>query len=367
MGIPLVDLKAQYARIAPEIEDALRGVLSTTGFVGGPQVDAFEKEFAAYCEAPCALGVSSGTSALHLALIAAGVGPGDEVIVPANTFIATSEVVRRCGAAIRFADVDPELSTLDVAGCERAWTPRVKAILPVHLYGHPADLDPILEFARDRGVRVIEDAAQAHGARYHGRRCGGLATLGGFSFYPGKNLGAYGDAGAVTAGSAEEIDRLRRLSNHGRLDKYLHGEEGFNYRLDAMQAAILRVKLRHLDHWNEERRTAAGWYEERLRGDERIGTPRSAPWAEPVYHLYVVRVPGRDRVLARMQEAGIGAGIHYPVPLHLQPAYAHLGHREGDFPVSERLASEILSLPLFPEITPAQVDFVVETLRRAVD
>jgi dTDP-4-amino-4,6-dideoxygalactose transaminase len=366
MGIPLVDLKTQYARIKPEIDAAIREVVESAWFVGGPQVDAFEKEFAAYCQADHGVGVSSGPSALHLALIAAGVGPGDEVCLPTHTFIATSEVVRRCGAAIRLTEVDPETCTMDRASLERAWTPKVKAVVPVHLYGHPADMDPILEFASSRGARVIEDAAQAHGALYRGRRAGGLAPLAAFSFYPGKNLGAYGDGGFLTCASAEEADRMRRLSNHGRLDKYQHGEEGYNYRLDALQAAVLRVKLRHLDEWNEARRRAAHWYDERLAGHSSVRPIRPAPWAVPVYHLYVVRVPERDRLLAALKEEGIDAGIHYPVPLHLQPAYRHLGHTQGDFPVSEQICREILSLPIYPEINEEQVDRVAGALLRSL-
>ncbi len=366
MPIPLVDLKAQYREIAPEIDAAIREVIESAAFVGGPAVGLFEREFAGYLDARFCLAVSSGTSALHLTLIAAGVGPGTEVLLPSHTFIATAEVVRRTGAAIRFAEVDPDTMTLDAASCERAWTPKVKAVIPVHLYGHPADLDPILELARDRNARVIEDAAQAHGARYRGRRCGGIASLGAFSFYPGKNLGAYGDGGAVTGADEGEIDRLRRLSNHGRAGRDLHSEEGYNYRLDTIQAAVLRVKLRRLDRWNEQRRRAAGWYLERLQDLGQVRLPLPAAWAEPVYHLYVVRVPDRDRILSRLQDAGIEARIHYPVPLHVQPAYRHLGHREGDFPITERIAREILSLPLYPEITEDQVDFVAQTLRRAL-
>jgi dTDP-4-amino-4,6-dideoxygalactose transaminase len=366
MRIPLVDLKAQYAAIKPEIDAAVRNVIDSCWFVGGPEVDSFEKEFAAYCQAPGALGVSSGTSALHLALVGAGVGAGDDVLLPAHTFIATAEVVRRLGARVRFAEIDPDTFTIDARSLERYCTPGVKAIVPVHLYGHPADMDAIVQFAAWRGVQVVEDAAQAHGARYNGHRCGSLAPWAAFSFYPGKNLGAYGDAGAVTSSDLAGLDRLRSLSNHGRLDKYLHVEEGFNYRLDAIQAAVLRVKLAHLEEWNAARRRAAQWYSECLRGISGVALPRTAAWAEPVYHLFVVRVAERDRVLASLKEAGIDAGIHYPVPLHLQPAYRHLGYREGDFPVTEQVAHEIISLPIYPEITKEQVDRVCQALRQAL-
>lgn len=366
MQIPLIDLRAQYARISTEVDAAIRETVQTTMFIGGPQVDAFDTEFARYLGVPHALGVSSGTSALHLALIAAGISEGDEVILPAHTFIATSEVVRRVGAGIRFCEIDEATFTLDPAAFEAAITPRTRAVIPVHLYGHPADFDPIAQIAARHGLRVIEDAAQAHGARYRGNRCGSLASLSAFSFYPGKNLGAYGDAGGVTATDAAEIDRMRSLSNHGRLDKHRHCEEGFNYRLDALQAAVLRVKLRHLDEWNAQRRQAAQWYAERLAAVTRVALPTTAPWAEHVFHLFVVRVPDRDRVFGQLHERGIGAGIHYPVPLHLQPAYAHLGHRPGDFPVTERVASEIISLPIYPEITEDQVDRVCSALRESV-
>jgi len=366
MQIPLVDLKAQYARIQPEIDAAIRRTVEATAFIGGPEVDALEKEFGDYLGMPHAIGVSSGTSALHLALIAAGVGPGDEVILPSHTFIATAEVIQRCGARARFAEVDEETFNLDPDGLERAWTPRCRAIIPVHLYGQPANLDPILAFAAERGLRVIEDAAQAHGARYRGRRCGGIAPLSAFSFYPGKNLGAYGDGGLVATVDPDEAERMRRLANHGRFDKHRHSEEGYNYRLDGMQAAVLRVKLRHLDTWNEERRRAARWYDARLARLPQVRIPRVAPWAEHVYHLYVIRVPERDRVLAHLHAHGVGAGLHYPVPLHLQPAYAHLGYREGDFPVTEAICRDIISLPIYPELTEAQVDQVVEILRAAL-
>jgi dTDP-4-amino-4,6-dideoxygalactose transaminase len=366
MQVPLVDLKAQYARIRDEIDAAVRETIETTSFVGGEQVAAFEAEFARYLEVPHTLGVSSGTSALHLALIAAGIGERDEVILPSHTFIATAEVVRRLGAVVRFCEIDEATFTLDPAAFERAITPRTRVVIPVHLYGHPADFDPIARVAARHGIHVIEDAAQAHGARYYGRRCGGLAPLAAFSFYPGKNLGAYGDAGGVAASDGAVIERLRSLSNHGRLDKHRHSEEGFNYRLDGLQAAVLRVKLRHLEQWNDQRRRVAGWYAERLSGAAGVKLPTAARWAEHVYHLYVVRVQDRDRVFARLQERGIGAGIHYPVPLHLQPAYAHLGHREGDFPVTERVAREIVSLPIYPELTEAQVDSVCRSLRESL-
>lgn len=366
MRISLVDLKAQYRRIQTEIDAAVREVIETTAFVGGPEVQAFEKEFAEYCRADHALGVSSGTSALHLALIGAGIGEGDVVVMPSHTFIATAEVVRRVGAQVRFVDIDQTTFTIDTDRVEEALVGVSGAVIPVHLYGHPADMDPIMARAAARGIAVIEDAAQAHGAMYRGRPCGSLSRWAAFSFYPGKNLGAYGDAGIVTSSDGDGIAKLRSLANHGRGGKHLHTEEGFNSRLDAIQAAVLRVKLRHLNQWNSERRRAAAWYTERLAGLADVRTPETAPWAEHVFHLYVVRVPDRDRVFERMLEDGIGVGLHYPVPLHLQPAYAHLGHSKGDFPVTEEVCSGILSLPIYPEITEDQVDQVVESLRRSL-
>lgn len=366
MEIPLCDLKAQYASIRDEIDAAIREVVASTRFVGGPEVAAFEEEFARFCQARRAVGVSSGTSALHLAMLAAGLGEGDEVLLPSHTFIATAEPVRALGARARFVDIDPATMNLDPSRLAEAWTPRVRLVVPVHLYGHPADIDPILALAAEREVAVIEDAAQAHGARYRGRVCGSLAPLATFSFYPGKNLGAYGDAGAVTTSDPEIAERIHRLANHGRQDKYLHQEEGFNHRLDAIQAAILRVKLRHLAAWTEGRRRVARAYTERLAGLEAVRTPQVASWAEPVWHLYVVRVPRRDAVLESLRAAGIDAGIHYPIPLHLQPAYRYLGYEEGDFPVTEEVCREILSLPIFPEMTESQVDRVVEELRKAL-
>ncbi|MBK8230118.1 MAG: DegT/DnrJ/EryC1/StrS family aminotransferase [Candidatus Eisenbacteria bacterium] len=366
MQIPLVDLKAQYAKIGSEIDAAISEVIHATAFIGGPTVKRFEQNFARFCGAKHAVGCSSGTSALHLALLAAGVGPGDEVITVSHTFIATAEVVKPMGARVRFVDIDPETYTMDPAQLVAAITPKTKVILPVHIYGHPADMGPILEIARAHGITVVEDAAQAHGAKYHGRSCGALAPIATFSFYPGKNLGAYGDAGAVTCESAEQADRMNRLANHGRAEKYLHDEEGYNYRLDGLQAAILDVKLRHLESWNEERRRAARLYDERLRSVAGVSIQKPASWAEPVYHLYVIRVAERDRVLAGLREQGIDAGIHYPVPLHLQPAYRYLGIPEGSLPETERAGREVLSLPIYPEITEAQIDTVVAALKKAL-
>jgi len=366
MQIPLVDLKAQYARIQGEVDAAISEVIHATAFIGGPAVKRFEQNFARFSGAAHGVGCSSGTSALHLALLAAGVGPGDEVITVSHTFIATAEIVRPMGARVRFVDIDLDTYCMDPAALAGAITPKTKVILPVHIYGHPADMDPIHKIAKQHGVRVVEDAAQSHGAKYHGKTCGSLAPLATFSFYPGKNLGAYGDAGMVLAESAEEAARMSSLANHGRAEKYLHNEEGYNYRLDGVQAAILDVKLKYLAQWNEERRRAARLYDERLKSVAGVTIPKVAPYAEPVYHLYVVRVAERDRVLSALREQGIDAGVHYPVPLHLQPAYRYLEVPEGSLPNTERAGREVLSLPIYPEITEAQVDRVVTALKAAL-
>ena len=365
MNIPLVDLKAQYRGIRSEVDVAIQNVIDHTAFINGPDVAAFEEEFAAYCNAKYGIGASSGTTALHLALVACGVGPNDEVITVPNTFIATTEAISQCGATPVFVEVDEGTCTMDISRIERALTEKTKAILPVHLYGQPADMDPILELARQHDLKVIEDAAQAHGAEYKGRRAGGLGDAAAFSFYPGKNLGAYGDAGMVVTDDEEIAERCNVLADHGRKDKYEHQVEGYNYRLDTIQAAILRVKLRYLEEWTEQRREHASRYN-RLLAEATIETPVEANYARHVYHLYVVRVANRDAVLGRLKEKGVGVGVHYPIPLHLQPAYEGRGWRPGAFPVAERLAKECLSLPLFPELTVDQMQYVSEALFEAV-
>lgn len=365
--IPLVDLKAQYATIKEEIDAAISGVITRTAFVGGPDLKAFEEEFASFCETGYAVGASSGTTALHLALLGAGVGEGDEVITVSHTFIATSEMIVRCGARVVFCEIDPATANMSPEDLRGRITKKTKAILPVHLYGCPAEMDEILAIAAEHGIAVIEDAAQAHGARYHGKRAGGISDLACFSFYPGKNLGAYGDGGIVTCRDKEMHDRLQSLANHGRFDKYVHHVEGYNYRLDGMQAAILRVKLRHIDDWNASRRRAAAWYDERLKDLPGVEIYRYPGHVEPVYHLYVIRVDGdRDAILKGLHERAIGAGIHYPVPLHLQPAYEYLEIEKGSLPHTERTAASIISLPIYPEIEEEQVDRVVGALREAM-
>jgi dTDP-4-amino-4,6-dideoxygalactose transaminase len=359
--VPFLDLRAQYARLADEVLREMREVAESGTYVLGPKVAAFEEAFARFLGARHCVGVSSGTSALHLALLGAGVGPGDEVITVPMTFIATSWAVSYAGATPVYVDVDPVTFTLDVNQVERRITPRTKAILPVHLYGQPADLGPLLEIGRRHGLPVIEDAAQAHGARYQGRAAGTLGRCGCFSFYPGKNLGAFGEAGAVVTDDPALAARLRALRDHAQEKRYHHGELGFNYRMDALQGAVLGVKLKHLEAWTEARRRLADRYRDRLAGLP-LGLPAEAPGRRHVWHLFVVLHPRRDRLRHELEGRGIQTGLHYPIPLHLQKAYAHLGHRAGDFPVAERVGRECLTLPLFPEMTAGQQDAVIEAL-----
>jgi len=365
MPIPLVDLKAQYQAIKEEIDRAMRRVVESTAFIMGPEVSAFEEAFAAYCEAQYAVGVGSGTAALFLALKACGIGPGDEVITTPFTFMATAETISQAGARPVFVDIDPVTYNLNPELIEKVITPRTRAIIPVHLYGQPAEMDAIHEIAKAHGLWVIEDAAQAHGARYKGRRAGSLGDIACFSFYPSKNLGAYGDGGAVVTNNPDLAARVRALRDHGRSSKYIHEELGWGLRLDALQAAILSAKLPHLDAWNAARRERAQRYTEWL-ADTEIVTPTALPHVEHVYHCYVVRTPRRDEVYQALRKRGIGVGIHYPIPLHRQPAYRDLGYGEGAFPVSERCSREVLSLPMYPELTEEQQREVVEALRELV-
>ncbi len=360
--IPYLDLKAQYAGIREEIASAINGVLESAQFVLGPDVEAFETEFADFCGAGHGVAVNSGTSALHLALIAAGVGPGDEVITVPFTFVATVAAIRYTGATPVFVDIDPQTFTMDPAAIEEAITPRTKAILPVHLYGQPADLDPILEAARRHRLTVIEDAAQAHAATYKGRTVGSLGDMACFSFYPGKNLGAYGEGGLVVTHDAARARTLRMLRDWGQQERYHHLVEGFNYRMDGIQGAILRVKLRHLQDWTERRRAHAARYDTRLSGAD-VVTPVVRKDAGHVYHIYAVRTPERETLRRRLQADGIATGLHYPIPVHLQPAHADLGYRRGSFPHAERAAAEVLSLPLYPELTVEQIDQVASAVR----
>jgi dTDP-4-amino-4,6-dideoxygalactose transaminase len=366
MTIPFVDLKAQYASLRPDMDEAIAHVLNRAAFILGPEHDQFESAFASYIGVKHAMGVCSGTDAIAMALKACGIGPGDEVITAANTYIATCEAISSAGADIKWVDADPHTYNLDAAALERAITPRTKALLPVHLYGQPAEMDPIMALARRHGLKVIEDCAQAHGATYRGRKVGTFGDAACFSFYPGKNLGAYGDGGAVLTNDDGVADTVRLLRNHGQREKYVHLIEGQCHRLDNLQAAVLAVKLPKLDAWNEGRRRAAAAYTERLAGDAAIVPPYVAPHVESVFHLYVVQIPNRDRVQAALKTMGVETGIHYPIPLHEQPAYRRLGHRPEDFPVSHRLGGVILSLPMFPELTIDQIDRVVSSLKQAV-
>ncbi|HEY0376096.1 MAG TPA: DegT/DnrJ/EryC1/StrS family aminotransferase [Pyrinomonadaceae bacterium] len=362
MLVPFVDLQAQYRSIKAEIDGAVGRVLESASFILGREVEAFEAAFAEYVGARFCVGVSNGTAAVQLAVTACGLGAGDEVIVPANTFFASAEAVSTANATPVFVDADPVSYNLDVSKIEAAITKRTRAILPVHLYGQPADLDPVFEIAERHNLMVIEDAAQAHGARYKGRRVGALGRAGCFSFYPGKNLGAYGEGGAVVTNDAEVARRVRLLRDHGSEQKYRHEIIGYNFRLEGIQGAVLNVKLKHLGRWNDLRRSTARRYGELLNGSN-LTLPRELPSAEHVYHLYVVQTGGRDALQKALAEAGVQTGIHYPVPIHLQPAYAFLGHKPGDFPEAERQAARVLSLPMFPELTEKQIMHVAETVR----
>lgn len=365
--IPLVDLGIQHRRIADELRPELDAVLDATAFIKGPAVEAFEREFAAHVGAAHCVAVANGTDAVELALRAVGVGPGDRVVVPVNTFIATAEAVVRAGATPVFVDCEPGHQLIDVDGAvAAARAHRARAVVAVDLFGQCAPLDELASALADTDAVLVEDAAQSQGATHHGRGIGGVATIAATSFYPGKNLGAYGDGGAVVTNHADLADRVRLLGDHGSRTRYIHEAVGTNSRLDTLQAVVLRAKLRHLDAWNDERAEAAQRYLDALDGTG-IGLPCTAPDNRHVWHLFVVRVPRRDEVLDGLHRAQIGAGVHYPVPIHLQPAFEPLGHGPGDFPHAEAAASEILSLPVFPGITPAQQDRVVRALLSALE
>jgi dTDP-4-amino-4,6-dideoxygalactose transaminase len=363
--VPYLDLKAQYQSIKPEIDAAIARVLDSCQFVLGSEVAEFEREFSTYCGAAECIALNSGTSALHLALLAAGIGPGDEVITVPFTFVASVAAVLYTGARPVLVDIEPRSFTMDPAAIEAAITPRTKAILPVHLYGQPADMDPIMETARRRGLIVIEDAAQAHGAKYKGQPVGSIGDMACFSFYPGKNLGAYGEGGAVTTSNPEYARTIRMLRDWGQDRKYHHMLRGFNYRMEGFQGAILRVKLRHLERWTEARRAVVEKYNQ-LLADSGVERPTEMPWARHVYHVYTLRTADREALQAALQAEGIQTGIHYSVPVHLQPAYADLGYARGSFPQSERAAAEVLSLPLYPEMTDAQLEAVSRVVQAAV-
>jgi dTDP-4-amino-4,6-dideoxygalactose transaminase len=361
--IPFVDLKAQYASIKDEVNTAIQGVLESCQFTLGSEVAMFEKEFAAYCHVEQGIAVNTGTSALHLALLAAGVGPGDEVITVPFTFVATVAAIYYCGAKPVFVDIDPRSFTMDVSAIAQAITSKTKAILPVHLYGQPADIDPILHIARKHKLVVIEDAAQAHGAEYKGRRAGSLGDMGCFSFYPGKNLGAYGEGGMVVTNNPDYTRTIRMLRDWGAERKYEHVLKGYNFRMEGIQGAVLRVKLRRLEEWTEARRAAAARYDRMLAGSG-VVTPAAMPYARHVYHIYAIRTAQRQAWQQTLQDQGIQTGIHYPTPVHLLPAYADLGYIKGQFPHAESAAGEVLSLPMFPELTQAQSEVVAKAVRK---
>lgn len=364
MKVPFLDLAAQHAPLRNELDQAIARVVDCGAFAGGPFVTEFESDFAGYCETDHAIGVGNGTDALWLALLACGVGPGDEVITVPSTFMATAEAITYSGAKPVFVDVDERTCTMDPAALPHALSRRTKAIIPVHLFGQPADMDPILEFARTHGLAVIEDAAQAHGARYKGRRAGSLGDVGCFSFYPGKNLGALGEAGAVVTNRADIDEKIRVLRDHGQTRKYHHTMVGWNCRMDGIQGAVLRVKLRRLEAGNQLRRQHAARYTSVLRKLDEVTCPYQAPYAEHVYHIYAIRVHDRDRVLHQLEQQGISCGIHYPVPVHLQEAYADLGYTRGAFRNAEAAAAEFISLPMFPELSADQIGFVTQTLEQ---
>src|SRR5215217_152132 len=361
--IPFLDLKAQYRQIKPEIDAAVARAIDSTQFVLGPEVAEFEERFASYCSVRHCLAVNSGTSALHLALLAAEVGPGDEVITVSMTFVATTAAILYSGATPVFVDVDPVTWTMDPGLIEAAITPRTKAIIPVHLYGQMADMDAIMEIARKHRLFVIEDACQAHGAEYKGRRAGSIGDLGCFSFYPGKNLGAYGEGGAVTTNNPEYARKVRILRDWGAERRYHHDLKGFNYRLEGVQGAVLGVKMKYIEGWTESRRTHAARYDE-LLADSAYDLPITPADLHHVYHVYAIRHSRRDALQAFLHERGVGTNIHYPIPVHLQRCFAELEHKVGDFPHAERAANEVLSLPMYPEFQPQQQDQVIAALHK---
>jgi dTDP-4-amino-4,6-dideoxygalactose transaminase len=366
MKVPFLDLKAHHASLTEEFDRAIREVIERSAFAGGPFMEKFEEEFAAFCGSSYAIGVGNGTDALWLALLALGIGEGDEVITVPNTFIATAEAITYCKARPVFVDVNQDTFTMNPAELEKSLTERTKAIIPVHLFGQPADMDPILEFARANGLFVVEDAAQAHGAEYKGRKAGTMGDAGCFSFYPGKNLGAFGEAGAVVTNDPELRNQIQMLRDHGQSRKYHHTTMGWNCRMDGIQAAVLSIKLGHLDEANSLRRKHALEYNRVFAGIDEIRTPFEVKYARHVYHVYAIRVQERDEIRRHLQEKGVGCAVHYPVPIHLQEACRNLGYEEGAFPIAEKLAEEFLSLPMFPELTAEQIEYVACRVSEAV-
>lgn len=356
-AVPYLDLAAQMRPLRKQIDAAIARTLDNCTFCLGPEVAQFEKSFAEFCEAGHCVAFNSGTSALHIALLLLGIGPGDEVITTPSTFVATSWAISYTGAKPVYVDVEEETFTLDPKLVARAITPRTKAVMPVHLYGHPVDLDPLLDLCRERRLALVEDAAQAHGAKYRGKVVGTFGAISGFSFYPGKNLGAYGEGGALVTNDANYAARARALREHGSTQRYYHEEIGYNYRMEGIQGAVLGVKLAHLDDWTRERRRVARRYHE-LLAQTPLQLPLEAEYAQSAWHLYVVRHPRRDELKKHLEANQIGCALHYPMPLHLQKAYAHLGYKLGDFPVSEKIARECLSLPIYAELTDPQIQRV---------
>jgi dTDP-4-amino-4,6-dideoxygalactose transaminase len=363
MNVPFLDLKTQYAAIKDEIHAAIGEVMENTAFAGGPFVAKFEQAFARFCGCKHAIGVGNGTDALWLSLLSLGIGPGDEIITVPDTFIATAEAITCCGAKPVFVDVEEETFNMNPALLEAAITPRTKAIIPVHLFGQTADMDPILSIAGAHGLHVVEDACQAHGAEYKGRKAGSMGDTGCFSFYPGKNLGAYGEAGAVVTNDDAIAEKIRIFRDHGQSKKYHHDVIGWNARMDGIQGAVLNVKLKYLAGWNESRREHAREYTRLLSSVESVLLPREADYARHVFHIYAIRTGRRDRLMAYLAEKGISCGIHYPVPVHLQKAYCDLGLTEGSLPVAERCAAEFLSLPMYPELTSEQIQRVADEIK----
>jgi dTDP-4-amino-4,6-dideoxygalactose transaminase len=364
--VPFLDLWSQHLPLMSEINEAIQEVIESSAFAGGRFVAAFEEDFAAYCNTPYAIGVGSGTEALWLSLLASGIGSGDEVITVPSTFMATAEAITHCGARPVFVDVDESTYTMNPDALKYALTAKTKAIIPVHLFGQPADMDPILEFGRKHGLLVIEDACQAHGATYKGKRVGTFGNTACFSFYPGKNLGAFGEAGAIVTSNAELNEKIKILRDHGQERKYFHSVVGWNCRMDGIQAAVLRIKLRQLEAANQRRRNHAAQYDAGLGEFDGIIAPTQASYARHVYHIYAIRVSNRDETIKSLADQGIATGIHYPVPVHLQEAYQTLGYTRSSFPVAERCAAEFLSLPMYPELTRAQIEQVIEGVKEAI-
>jgi dTDP-4-amino-4,6-dideoxygalactose transaminase len=358
MIVPFLDLKAQYKSIYDEVNQAIQEVLDHTAYAGGPFVQEFEKNYAKFCDCEYAIGVSSGTSAIWLALLAMEIGPGDEVITVPNTFIATVEAISFTGAKPVFVDIDEKTYNMDPGKLEAAITSKTKAIIPVHLFGQMADMDPIIEIAKRHNLIVLEDGAQAQGAKYKGKRAGSLGDVGCFSFYPGKNLGAYGEAGAVVTNNSQIADRIRMLRDHGQPKKYMHDYIGWNGRMDGIQGAVLNVKLKYIDQWNQQRKNNAAHYTRLLSGTDNIIPPYIPDYADPIFHIYAVRIKNRDTMIELLKEKEIHCGIHYPIPVHLTNAYHHLNKRKGSFPISETYADQLLSLPMFPELTSDQIEYV---------